>query len=192
MAYKANKFSAPIDVGKIRHYEIADYWTPIRRNEKLQYVLEPGEFYILASKQRVRVPPDFAAEMLPYDLATQEFRVHYAGFFDPGFGYGTQGEVPGTRAVLEVRASQMPILLEDDQFVGRLNYFKMSATPDRVYGGTIRIKKLSTTRPRAQQAVQARRPIHIEFGRSFLTSRKIPLLQGCARQASRRPKRPGK
>jgi hypothetical protein len=75
--------------------------------------------------------------MLPYDLATQEFRVHYAGFFDPGFGYGEHGEIPGTKAVLEVRASQMPILLEDDQFVGRLNYFNMSATPDKVYGGLI-------------------------------------------------------
>jgi hypothetical protein len=75
--------------------------------------------------------------MLPYDLATQEFRVHYAGFFDPGFGYGERGEIPGTRAVLEVRASQMRILLEDDQFVGRLNYYKMSATPDKVYGGPI-------------------------------------------------------
>jgi hypothetical protein len=100
-------------------------------------VLEPGEFYILASKQRIRVRPGFAAEMLPYDLATQEFRVHYAGFFDPGFGYGNAGEVPGTRAVLEVRASQMPILLEDNQFVGRLNYFKMSAIPEVVYGGKI-------------------------------------------------------
>ncbi len=137
VAYRANKCSAPIDLGKIGYYDPAEYWTPIYRNEKLQFVLEPGAFYILASKQRVRVPPDFAAEMLPYDLATQEFRVHYAGFFDPGFGYGTQGEIPGTRAVLEVRASQMPILLEDDQFVGRLNYFRMSATPKKLYGGTI-------------------------------------------------------
>jgi hypothetical protein len=89
------------------------------------------------SKERVRVPPEFSAEMLPYDLGTQEFRVHYAGFFDPGFGYGVQGEIPGTRAVLEVRASQMPILLEDGQFVGRLNYLRMSKTPDKVYGGAI-------------------------------------------------------
>jgi dCTP deaminase len=91
----------------------------------------------LASKQRVRVPPDLAAELLPYDLASQEFRVHYAGFFDPGFGYGKQGEIPGTRAVLEVRASQMPIFLEDDQFVGRLNYYQMAAVPDKIYGGSI-------------------------------------------------------
>jgi dCTP deaminase len=137
VAYRANKFCQPIDLGKIDHYEIADFWSPIYRNDKLQYVLEPGEFYILASKQRVRVPPEFAAELLPYDLASQEFRVHYAGFFDPGFGYGKQGEIPGTRAVLEVRASQMPILLEDGQFVGRLNYYNMAATPDKVYGGPI-------------------------------------------------------
>jgi len=137
VAYQAKRSSPPIDLSKTSYYNSVDYWTPIYRNEKRQYILEPGEFYILASKQRVRVPPDFAAEMLPYDLGTQEFRVHYAGFFDPGFGYGAAGEIPGTRAVLEVRATQMPILLEDDQFVGRLNYYKMSETPDKVYGGGI-------------------------------------------------------
>ncbi len=137
VGYRAIKSSAPIDLSKINHYDIAEFWEPIRRNDNLQFILQPGEFYILASKQRVRVPPDFAAEMLPYDLATQEFRVHYAGFFDPGFGYGERGDIPATRAVLEVRASQMRILLEDDQFVGRLNYYKMSTTPDKVYGGPI-------------------------------------------------------
>jgi dCTP deaminase len=137
VAYQAKKNTPPIELSKINHYDVAEFWTPIYRNEKLQFILEPGEFYILASRERVRVPPDFAAEMLPYDLATQEFRVHYAGFFDPGFGYGISGEIPGTRAVLEVRASQMPILLEDNQFVGRLNYFKMSKAPDKVYGGKI-------------------------------------------------------
>ena len=137
IAYRANKFAAPIDLSKIDHYEIAGFWSPIYNDGKRQCILEPGEFYILASKQRVRVPPDLAAELLPYDLASQEFRVHYAGFFDPGFGFGKQGEIPGTRAVLEVRASQMPILLEDDQFVGRLNYYNMAATPDKVYGGPI-------------------------------------------------------
>lgn len=137
VAYKANKFCPPIDLSKINHYDMEDFWTPIFRTDKLQYVLEPGEFYILASKQRIRVPADLAAEMLPYDLATQEFRVHYAGFFDPGFGFGQSGEIPGTRAVLEVRANQIPILLEDDQFVGRLNYYNMSQKPDKVYGGPI-------------------------------------------------------
>ena len=137
VAYQANRCSPPIDLSKINYYDVADFWRPIYRNEKTQYILEPGEFYILASKQRVRVPADLAAEMLPYDLATQEFRVHYAGFFDPGFGYGRDGEISGTKAVLEVRASEMPILLEDDQFVGRLNYYSMSAKPSKVYGGSI-------------------------------------------------------
>lgn len=137
VAYQAKRFSPPIDLSKINYYDVADFWQPIYKNEKRQYILEPGEFYILASKRRVRVPTDLAAEMLPYDLATQEFRVHYAGFFDPGFGFGRDGEIPGTRAVLEVRANEMPILLEDDQFVGRLNYYNMSAKPSKVYGGTI-------------------------------------------------------
>jgi dCTP deaminase len=137
VGYKAKKFSPPIDLSKVGYYDIAEFWTPIQRNEKLQHILEPDEFYILASKQRVRVPPDLAAEMLPYDLATQEFRVHYAGFFDPGFGYGKCGEIPATKIVLEVRASRMPILLEDNQFVGRVNYFKMSAAPEKLYGVTI-------------------------------------------------------
>jgi dCTP deaminase len=137
VAFQARKTKTPIDLSKIDHYDADEFWTPIYRNDRLQCILEPGEFYILASRQRVRVAPSFAAELLPYDLATQEFRVHYAGFFDPGFGYGAGGEVPGTCAVLEVRASQMPILLEDDQFVGRLNYYRMAAVPDKVYGGVI-------------------------------------------------------
>jgi dCTP deaminase len=137
LGYRANKFSPPVDLSKLNYYDTADFWHPIYNDGKRQCILEPGEFYILASKQRVRVPPDLAAELLPYDLASQEFRVHYAGFFDPGFGYGWAGEIPGTRAVLEVRASQMPIFLEDDQFVGRLNYFNMATTPDKVYGGSI-------------------------------------------------------
>ncbi len=135
VGYQAKKGAPPIDLDLINHYDVADFWIPIHKGA--EFILQPGEFYILASKLRVRIPPDLAAEMLPYDLATQEFRVHYAGFFDPGFGYGKNGEVPGTRAVLEVRANEMPILLEDDQFVGRLNYFNMSEKPNKVYGGLI-------------------------------------------------------
>ncbi|MGO9434095.1 MAG: 2'-deoxycytidine 5'-triphosphate deaminase [Terracidiphilus sp.] len=135
VGYQAKKTAQPIDLGLIDHYDVDDFWTPMYKGKEC--ILVPGEFYILASKQRVRIPPDLAAEMLPYDLSTQEFRVHYAGFFDPGFGYGEAGEIAGTRAVLEVRANEMPILLEDDQFVGRLNYFYMSAKPDKVYGGSI-------------------------------------------------------
>ena len=137
VAYRANRFSPAVDLSRIDYYDSTDFWTPIHRSERRQFVLEPGAFYILASKERVRVPPGYAAELLPYDLASQEFRVHYAGFFDPGFGYGMEGEIPGTRAVLEVRASQIPILLEDGQFVGRLNYFNMASIPDKVYGNRI-------------------------------------------------------
>ena len=135
VGYRAKKTVQPIDLGLLNHYDVDDFWTPIYKGEEC--ILAPGEFYILASKQRVRIPPDLAAEMLPYDVSTQEFRVHYAGFFDPGFGYGQNGEIPGTRAVLEVRANEMPILLEDDQFVGRLNYYHMAAKPEKVYGGSI-------------------------------------------------------
>jgi dCTP deaminase len=135
VGYRAKKTRQAIDLGLLNHYEVDDFWTPLQKGNEC--ILAPGEFYILASKQRVRIPADLAAEMLPYDLSTQEFRVHYAGFFDPGFGYGENGEIPGTRAVLEVRANEMPILLEDDQFVGRLNYFYMAAKPDKVYGGSI-------------------------------------------------------
>ncbi len=135
VGYRARKTKQPIDLSLIGHYEVSDFWDPIYKDQEC--ILGPREFYILASKQRVRIPPDLAAEMLPYDLSTQEFRVHYAGFFDPGFGYGESGEIPGTRAVLEVRANEMPILLEDDQFVGRLTYYRMSQKPDKIYGGTI-------------------------------------------------------
>jgi dCTP deaminase len=137
VAYQAKRSAPPIELDRIDCYDIAEFWTPIRRNSKRQHVLERGDFCILASKQRIRVPPDLAAELLPYDPATGEFRVHYAGFFDPGFGYGAKGEIPGTRAVLEVRANEIPILLEDGQYVGRMHYFNMAATPDKVYGGSI-------------------------------------------------------
>jgi dCTP deaminase len=137
VAYQAKKNCPPVELENVNHYEVMDFWIPILRSPRLEHVLQPGEFYILASKQRLRVPTDHAAEMLPYDLSTQEFRVHYAGFFDPGFGYGVNGEIAGTKAVLEVRTSELPILLEDDQFVGRLNYFNMADIPDKIYGGSI-------------------------------------------------------
>lgn len=102
--------------------------------EGVGLVLKPGDFYLLASKEWVSVPPNYAAEMVSYDPSIGEFTVHYAGFFDPGFGHGPTGEIRGTKAVLEVRAHEVPILLEDGQEVGRLTYFKMAATPDKIYG----------------------------------------------------------
>jgi len=137
VAYKAKKYAEPIDLSKIRHYEMADFWEFIRKPKSRRLILEPNEFYLLASKEKVRVPPDHAAEMVAYDPTMGEFHVHYAGFFDPGFGYGAQGEVLGTKAVLEVRAHDMPILLEDGQLVGKLLYYRMAGTPQVVYGQDI-------------------------------------------------------
>jgi dCTP deaminase len=137
IAYKAKKYGAPIDLSKIRYYEMSDFWEFVRKPRDRRLILEPNEFYLLASKEKVRVPPDHAAEMVAYDPTMGEFHVHYAGFFDPGFGYGAQGEIPGTKAVLEVRAHDMPILLEDGQFVGKLLYYRMAATPQVVYGQEI-------------------------------------------------------
>ena len=96
-------------------------------------ILDPNEFYILASKEAVQVPPGYAAEMVPFDPLVGEFRVHYAGFFDPGFGYAGAGG-KGSRAVLEVRSREVPFILEHGQIVGRLVYEKMLAMPEKLYG----------------------------------------------------------
>jgi len=98
--------------------------------------LEPGDFYILASKEKVSVPPDWAAEMVSMYQDLGEFRIHYAGFFDPGFGHGS-GDVRGTRAVLEVRAHEVPFLIEHGQVMGRLRYLPLLSHPDKIYGGSI-------------------------------------------------------
>ena len=99
-------------------------------------VLDPNDFYILASREAVVVPPDHAAEMLPYDTFVGEFRVHYAGFFDPGFGAAETGGA-GSRAVLEVRSHEVPFLIEHGQIVGRLVYERLIARPDKLYGAPI-------------------------------------------------------
>jgi dCTP deaminase len=137
VAYKAKQDPRPIELDKINYYDRAEFWEAIPRPRCGHLVLEPGGFYLLASKKKVRVPPDHAAEMAAYDPSMGEFRVHYAGFFDPGFGYGMKGEILGTKAVLEVRAYQMPILLEDNHLVGKLKYYRMASIPDRVYGSSI-------------------------------------------------------
>jgi dCTP deaminase len=135
VAYRAKGTKSPIDLAKIGAYDVAEFWEPIRTRTLMgSLVLEPGQFYLLGSKERVGVPPTWAAEMEAYDPSIGEFTVHYAGFFDPGFGFGGSGEIKGTKAVLEVRAHEVPVLLEDGQQVGRLNYLKMAERPDKVYG----------------------------------------------------------
>jgi len=133
IGYKARHNTGLIDLGKIDHYDPLDYWEPIQRTRSRTLVLDPNDFYILASKERVRIPQTFAAEMVPYDPSVGEFRIHYAGFFDPGFGYGAD-DIKGTHAVLEVRSHEVPFLLEDGQVVGRLVFERLLSAPTKVYG----------------------------------------------------------
>ena len=114
-------------------YDVADFWEPMHARRDGTLILDPDEFYILVSQEAVHVPPDYAAEMMPFDPLVGEFRVHYAGFFDPGFGHAAAGG-HGSRAVLEVRSHEVPFILEHGQIVGRLVYEQMLARPDTLYG----------------------------------------------------------
>jgi dCTP deaminase len=136
VGYRAKRHTAVIDVERRAAYDIAEFWEPIAARGDKGLILDPDEFYILASTEAVQVPPDYAAEMVPFDPLVGEFRVHYAGFFDPGFGYAGAGGL-GARAVLEVRSREVPFILEHGQVVGRLVFEKMLARPDRLYGAGI-------------------------------------------------------
>jgi dCTP deaminase len=136
IAYKAKRYAPAIELDRINHYSTEEFWEVRHQNANKNLILEPGDFYILASRERVRVPPDFAAEMVPFDPSDGEFRIHYAGFFDPGFGYGSD-DIKGTRAVLEVRAHEVPFLIEHGQLVGRLNYMPLLSRPNKIYGTNI-------------------------------------------------------
>ncbi|HXW41414.1 MAG TPA: 2'-deoxycytidine 5'-triphosphate deaminase [Xanthobacteraceae bacterium] len=136
VGYRAKRHTAVIEVERRGVYDVADFWEPIAARADQSLILDPDEFYILASTEAVQVPPDYAAEMVPFDPLVGEFRVHYAGFFDPGFGYAGAGGL-GARAVLEVRSREVPFILEHGQIVGRLVYEKMLARPDQLYGSDI-------------------------------------------------------
>ena len=136
VGYRAKRHTAVIEVDQRDAYDAGDFWEPIAARADKSLILDPDEFYILASNEAVQVPPDYAAEMVPFDPLVGEFRVHYAGFFDPGFGYAGSGGL-GSRAVLEVRSREVPFILEHGQIVGRLVYEKMLARPDQLYGSGI-------------------------------------------------------
>ncbi len=136
IAYRAKRYAPIIELDRVGFYPSEEFWEVRHQNANKNLILEPGDFYILASRERVRVPPDFAAEMVPFDPSDGEFRIHYAGFFDPGFGYGSS-EIKGTRAVLEVRAHEVPFLIEHGQLVGRLNYMHLLTRPEKIYGTNI-------------------------------------------------------
>jgi dCTP deaminase len=133
VGYRAKRHTGLIDVERRAGYAVGEFWEPMQARPDRSLILDPNEFYILASREAVQVPPDHAAEMVPFDPLVGEFRVHYAGFFDPGFGYAGAGG-RGARAVLEVRSREVPFILEHGQIVGRLIYEKMLARPQKLYG----------------------------------------------------------
>jgi len=133
VGYRAQRHTDVIDVDRIGGYHVEDFWELLRARPDGRLILDPNEFYILASKEKLHIPPAYAAEMIPIAPEIGEFRVHYAGFFDPGFGYTAEG-LPGSRGVLEVRSHEVPFILEDGQMVGRLAYERMAEEPDGLYG----------------------------------------------------------
>ena len=135
VGYRAKPHTGVIDLDRIGHYDPAAYWEEVH-SETGQIILDPGAFYILVSRESVHIPPECAAEMAPYVAMVGEFRVHYAGFFDPGFGHAAAGGT-GSRGVLEVRCHEAPFVLEHGQIVGRLVYEHMDQVPDHLYGAGI-------------------------------------------------------
>jgi dCTP deaminase len=133
IGYKAKSHSGLIDVDRVAHYNWQEFWDIVPAPGPQGLILDPADFYILASREAVRVPPGYAAEMIAYDTLVGEFRVHYAGFFDPGFGHASAGG-EGARAVLEVRSYEVPFVIEDGQIVGRLAYERLTVQPERLYG----------------------------------------------------------
>ena len=134
VAYRGKKNPPLVDLEEV--YEPEQFWDAIADCPRGRLILNPGDFYILASRERIRVPSQCAAEMVPFDPSVGEFRLHYAGFFDPGFGYG-DGDISGTRAVLEVRAHETPFVMEHGQVVGRLVYSRVRELPEKIYGRSI-------------------------------------------------------
>ena len=133
IGYRAKRHAGLIDVDKPGVHDVGDFWEPIKARNDGTMVLDPNEFYILASREAVSIPPEYAAEMVPYNPLVGEFRVHYAGFFDPGFGYSGAGG-SGSRAVLEVRSHEVPFILSHGQIIGRLVFERLTEPPERVYG----------------------------------------------------------
>ena len=134
IGYRARRHSAVIDVDRKAACDVLDFWDPIQiRGDRTSLILDPDEFYILVSREAVHVPPTHAAEMVPFDPLVGEFRVHYAGFFDPGFGHAGAGGA-GARAVLEVRSHEVPFILDHGQIIGRLVYERLSGVPEQLYG----------------------------------------------------------
>jgi len=179
VGYKARRNSGLLDLSLLNHYSILDFWEPVFTTTKGQLILEKNEFYLLTSRERVRIPPNYAAEMVAYEQPSGELRTHYAGFFDPGFGYREAGEVLGTVAVMEVRALDAPFMVEDGQKFCKLQLERVTETPDQVYGSKeigssyqhqgltpskhFRAPELTEIRRRAEKMEQLRAPEQLSF-----------------------------
>ncbi len=137
IGYRGKRHTGVVDVDKPNAHDVHDYWEPIYNHGSMDLVLDPDQFYILVSQEAIHVPPLYAAEMVPFDPLVGEFRVHYAGFFDPGFGHANAGGA-GSRAVLEVRSHEVPFILEHGQVIGRLIYEHMLEKPASLYGSDLR------------------------------------------------------
>jgi dCTP deaminase len=137
IGYRAKRHTGLVDVDAPGSCAILDYWEPIHNRGAHRLILDPDEFYILASKEAVHVPPTHAAEMMPFNPLVGEFRVHYAGFMDPGFGHAPAGGA-GARVVLEVRSHKVPFILEDGQIIGRLIYERLTERPEMLYGSDLK------------------------------------------------------
>jgi dCTP deaminase len=133
IGWRAKRHTGMIDVDKRGALNPHDFWESIEANAQGNLILDPDEFYILVSREAIAIPPDYAAEMVPFDPLVGEFRVHYAGFFDPGFGY-EKGHAPSARGVLEVRSREVPFILEHGQIIGRLVFERLTDPPPEVYG----------------------------------------------------------
>jgi dCTP deaminase len=134
--YRAKPSSGLLELDRVNAYQVGDFWERVYPEDG-RLILGPDQFYLLVSRERVRIPPAYAAEMAAYDPTSGELRTHYAGFFDPGFGDVPEGEWRGTPAVLEVRAHDVPFALEHGQRLCKLTFERMTETPDELYGSAI-------------------------------------------------------
>ena len=135
VGYKARRNTRLLDLTSVEAVDPADFWEPVIRERGDRIVLEPEEFYLLMSRENVRIPPGLASEMVAYDPTSGELRTHYAGFFDPGFGHA--GKRPtGSRAALEVRAHDVAFLIENGQGVCKLSFERMLCEPTKLYGSS--------------------------------------------------------
>jgi len=133
IAYRAKHHAPLIDLKNIGHYAVSDFWEPIYKNPSNRLILNPEDFYIMASREHLRVPAEYSAEMMPYETTAGELRVHYAGFFDPGFGCTDDGSQQGTTGVLEIRSHDVPFVLEHGQRICRMVYERLTEVPDKIY-----------------------------------------------------------